>query len=118
MLANKDRKNLMAAWKWGTMYMTPTLPKDNPFDIVKMPEVRSPRYVPPREDFWKVYNVAEGQDKVMLLACLVLAARRGELFRLKVKDLDFENDKVRLWTRKREDGNWEYDWLPMTTKLR
>ncbi len=37
---------------------------------------------------------------------------------VKVKDLDFENDKVRLWTRKREDGNWEYDWLPMGTELR
>ncbi len=54
----------------------------------------------------------------MLLACLVLAARRGEIFRLKVKDLDFENDKVRLWTRKREGENWEYDWLPMGTELR
>ena len=91
----------------GTMYMTPTLPKDNPFDIAKMSEVRSPRYVPPLEDFWKVYNVAEGQDKVMLSACFFLAARRGELFRLKVEDLDFENDKVRLWTKKREDGNSE-----------
>ena len=97
---------------------TPTLPKDNPFDIAKMSEVRSPRYVPPLEDFWKVYNVAEGQDKVMLSACFFLAARRGELFRLKVEDLDFENDKIRLWTKKREDGNSEYDWLPMTTKLR
>jgi integrase len=116
--ANKDRKNLMAAWNWGLRYMDPPLPKDNPFDIVKMPEIRSPRYVPTLEDFWKVYNVAEGQDKVMLLACLFLAARRGEIFRLKVQDLDFENDKVRLWTRKREDGNLEYDWLPMGTKLR
>ncbi len=39
-------------------------------------------------------------------------------FVLRFKDLDFENDKVRLWTKKREDGNWEYDWLPMATKLR
>lgn len=58
--ANKDRKNFMAAWNWGTVYTPPTLPKNNPFDIAKMPEVRSPRYVPPLEDFWKVYNVAEG----------------------------------------------------------
>jgi hypothetical protein len=28
---------------------------------------RQPRYVPPEEDFWKVYEKAEGQDKVMLL---------------------------------------------------
>lgn len=116
--ANKDRKNLMAAWNWGLRYMNPPLPKDNPFDIAKMPEVRSPRYVPSQEDFWKVYNVAEGQDKVMILACLFLAARKGELFRLKVEDLDFENDVVRLWTRKREGGNWESDLLPMGKELR
>jgi integrase len=116
--ANKDRKNLLAAWNWGVKYMTPSLPKENPFDIEKMPEIRSPRYVPSLEDFWKVYEVAEGQDKLMLLACLFLAARRGELFRLKISDLDFDNDQVRLWTRKREDGNWEFDWLPMVPKLK
>ena len=116
--ANKDRKNLLAAWNWGVKYMAPAFPKENPFDIEKMPEIRSPRYVPPPEDFWKVYGVTEGQDKVMLLACLFLAARRGEIFRLKIDDLDFTNDQVRLWTRKREDGNWEFDWLPMVPKLK
>lgn len=116
--ANKDRKNLLAAWNWGVKYMSPSLPRENPFDIEKMPEIRSPRYVPPLEDFWKVYEVAKGQDKLMLLACLYLAARRGEIFRLKVKDLDFDNDQVRLWTRKREDGNWEFDWLPMVPELK
>lgn len=116
--ANKDRKNLLAAWNWGIRYMNPRLPKENPFDIEKMPEIRSPRYVPPPEDFWEVYKVAQGQDKVMLLACLFLAARRGEVFRLKINDLDFENNQVRLWTCKREDGNWEYDWLPMVGKLK
>ena len=116
--ANKDRKNLLAAWNWGVKYMAPTFPKENPFAIEKMPEIRSPRYVPPPEDFWKVYGVTEGQDKVMLLACLFLAARRSELFRLKIDDLDFVNDQLRLSTRKREDGNWEYDWLPMVPKLK
>lgn len=116
--ANKDRKNLLAAWNWGVKYMYPTLPKDNPFDIEKMPEIRSPRYVPPPEDFWKVYKVAEGQDKIMLLACIFLAARRGEIFRLKVQDLDFDKNQVRLSTRKREDGNFEFDWQPMGPILR
>ncbi len=117
-VANKDRKNLLAAWNWGKRYMTPTLPKENPFDVEKMPEVRSPRYVPPPEDFWKAYGVAEGQDQVMLLACLFLAARRGEIFRLKIDDVDFDNNQIRLWTRKRENGNWESDWLPMVNALK
>jgi len=116
--ANKDRKNLVAAWNWGMQYMNPTLHGPNPCQVKKMPEDRSPRYMPPEEDFWKVYNLATGQDRVMLLAFLHLAARRGEIFRLKLEDLDFNADKVRLWTRKRHGGGLEYDWLPMTQMLK
>ena len=115
--ANKDRKNLVAAWNWGMEYMNPNLPKPNPCQVKKMPEDRSPRYMPPEEDFWKVYNLATGQDKVMLLAFLHLAARRGEIFRLTWDDVDFNADRVRLWTRKRHGGGLEFDWLPMTKML-
>lgn len=115
--ANKDRKNLLAGWSWGAVYMSPKLPMPNPFMVEKMPEERSPRYVPPENDFWKVFNLTEGQDRVMLLTFLHLAARRSELFRLKWSDVDFENSRVRLWTRKRKGGALEPDWLPMTDEL-
>ena len=113
--ANKDRKNLLAAWNWGIAFKG--LPKDNPFDVPKFPEKRHPRYVPPEEDFWKVFNLTEGQDRVMLLCYLHLAARRTEIFKLKVDDVDFRNRQVRLWTRKRKGGTLEPDWLPMTDEL-
>ncbi|MFA7384209.1 MAG: tyrosine-type recombinase/integrase [Desulfurivibrionaceae bacterium] len=116
--ANKDRKNLVSAYNWGMRYYGSALPSPNPCLVMKMPEIRKPRYIPQEEDFWKVYNVAEGQDKVMLLAFIHLAARRGELFRLKIEDLDFDSRRVRLWTRKRGNGNYESDWLPMTDGLR
>jgi integrase len=116
--ANKDRKNLVAGWNWGMKYMNPPLPGPNPCLVDRMPERRQPRYVPPEDDFWKVYEAAEGQDKVMLLAFLHLAARRGEIFKLTWSDVDFGNNRVRLWTRKRMDGTYEYDWLPMTIELR
>lgn len=116
--ANKDRKNLVAGWNWGMKYMDPPLPGPNPCLVERMPEVRQPRYVPPEEDFWKVYEAAEGQDKVMLLAFLHLAARRGEIFRMSWEDVDFGNSRIRLWTRKRHGGTYEYDWLPMTQELR
>lgn len=86
--------------------------------IKKFPEERSPRYVPPEEDFCKVYHMAKEQDEVMLLAFLNLAARRGEIFGLTWADLDFSNNRVCLWTRKREGGHKESDWLPMTSELR
>jgi integrase len=53
----------------------------------------------------------------MLLAYLHLAARRNELFQLRWEDVDFGEAKVRLHTRKRQDGSLEYDWLPLTDEL-
>jgi integrase len=32
--------------------------------------------------------------------------------------VDFNSKRVRLWTQKREGGNQECDWLPMTSELR
>jgi integrase len=117
--ANKDRKNLVAAWNWGTRFIE-GFPNDgkNPFqEVTKFREERQPRYIPPEADFWKIYNTAEGQDKVMLAAFLYLAARRKEIFNLKWSDVDFENKRVRLWTQKRQGGTREWDWLPMVTAL-
>ncbi|WP_045216939.1 tyrosine-type recombinase/integrase [Desulfonatronovibrio magnus] len=114
--ANKDRKNLVAAWNWGVKYLG--LPTNNPCLVDKFPEVREERYVPPEEDFWKVYEVAEGQDQVMLLTFLHLGARRGEIFKLKWTDVDFPSGRIRLATRKRKDGTLEFDWLPMTQELK
>ena len=114
--ANKDRKHLIAAWKWGMKYLG--MPGPNPCRVDQFPEERHPRYVPPEEDFWKAYAEAKGQDRIMLLAYLHLAARRSELFRLRwEEDVDFKNGQVRLYTRKRKDGTLEYDWLPMTADL-
>lgn len=117
--ANKDRKNLSTAWDWGKKFVTGFPNLANPFaSIERYPEERSPRYVPPEEDFWKVVEIALGQDRVMLLTFLHLAARRGEIFRLKMSDLDFHNEQVRLSTRKTKDGSVRVDWIPMTMELK
>lgn len=117
--ANKDRKNLSAAWEWGRTNLEGWPKAQNPFQAIqKFPEKRSPRYVPSEEDFWKVFDLAEGQDQLMLLSFLHLGGRRGEIFRMTWQDVDFINSRIRLWTRKREGGVYEYDWLPMTTELR
>ncbi len=113
--ANKERKNLLAGWNWGIKYLN--LPSPNPCMTERFPEERQNRYIPPESDFWKVYEVSEGQDKVMLLAYLHLAARRSELYKLKWEDVDFAGQKVRIGTRKRLGGSLEYDWLPMTDEL-
>lgn len=117
--ANRDRKNLKAAWQYGLDFID-VFPKDmaEPFPRRKMAETRNDRYIPPEDDFWKVVEVATGQDRVMLLTYFALAARRSEVYRLQLKDLDFKRDRVRLYTRKRENGTEEFDWLPMKGSLR
>ena len=118
--ANKDRKNLAAAWQWGGKYLD-GFPRDpvNPFSAVdKFPQQRQPRYVPPLEDFDKVLAIAEGQDHVMLTALLHLAARRGEIFRLTWQDVNFADGQVFLSTRKTRDGSMKREMLPMSNELR
>ncbi|WP_319408781.1 site-specific integrase [uncultured Desulfosarcina sp.] len=117
--ANKDRKNLSTAWKWGRANFPDWPLSKNPFQqISKFPETRQARYVPPEDDFWKVYDVSNGQDRVMLLALLHLAARKSEVFRLTIHDLDFKNSQIRLRTRKRLGGHLEENWIPMTSRLK
>ncbi len=115
--ANKDRKNLVAAWNWGIRYFM--LPFFNPCKVDRFPEERQPRYVPPEEDFWKVYEQADDdQDRLMLLAFLHTAARKSELLHhLKWENVDFAAGTIALATRKRADGTLEYDTLPLTDEL-
>jgi integrase len=115
--ANKDRKNLIAGWNWARKYLV-GWPRENPFvDTERQHAEQCPRYVPPAEDFWKVFDQAkEGQDKIMLLAYLHTAARRNELFELRWSDVDFQKKRMRLWTKKRKGGR-EHDWITMTSEL-
>jgi integrase len=102
--ANKDRKNLIAAWNWAVRYL-PGWPRENPFTLTERQKGEEhPRYIPPVEDFWKVLDRTDGQDRVMLLAYLHTAARKHELFDLLWEDVDFERHRIRLWTRKRKGG--------------
>ncbi len=118
--ANADRQHLAAAWDWGQRHFLGRFPMNaNPFRVVeKYPEERHDRYVPQESDFWRVVDVAQGQDKTMLLVLYHLAARKDEVFRLKWADVDFPKGRIRLYTRKTRSKEWRADWLPMTHELR
>jgi len=116
----QNRKNLLAAWNWGQKFLEGFPQTPNPFKAIeKFPEQCKDRYVPPEEDFWKVFHVTppHSQDRFMLTAFLHLAARRTEIFNLKWTDIDRINNQVRLFTRKTKEGSWEASWIPMTEEL-
>lgn len=115
--ANKDRKNLAAAWKWGVKYIG--LPIFNPIAAVeKFAEDRHERPLPTLEDFYAVVSACETeQDRIMLWTYLQTGARREELFRLGWKDVDFKKQQIRLYWRKNKKGQWEEAWLPVKDDL-
>ena len=116
--ANNDRKNLIAFWHWAEKFVD-GFPNTNPWlRVSRFPITKKPRYVPPEDDFWKVYEAADMQDRAILAVALYTAARRGEIWRLKVNDLDFERQTIRLGTRKRKGGSLEYNTLPMVDALK
>lgn len=100
-VANKYRKNLLAAWNWGVDMVEGFPERLSPFLKVKPFKVEhSDRYVPPDEDVEAVLAQVTGQDAVMLLAYIQTGARRSELFRLTWGDVDLNNNRLRLFDHK------------------
>lgn len=119
--ANKDRKNLAAGWKLAQRkHRQDGFPATgNPWlEAERYQETRHPRYVPPMDHMWAVLDSVDDQDHAMLTTMLHLAARRSEVFRLTWNDIDFTRGKVRLMTRKTDNGEWRADLLPMTKECR
>ncbi len=111
--ANKDRKNLGAAWEWGVAYLH--LPRLNPIKAVsRFAQNKKERAVPTVEDFKKAVDACDtDQDRLMLWAYLQTGARREELFRLGWRDVDLVGKRVRLRWRKNQKGGWEEQWIPV-----
>ena len=117
--ANKIRKDLVAGWNWGKKYIQGWPQVPNPIaQVQQFGYQKQARSVPPMQDVQKVLDAMDGQDRTMLMAYLHTGARPDEMFRLKWQDIDFAGSRITLWTRKRLDGSWESDIIPMTKQLR
>lgn len=102
--ANKQRKNLSAAWTWGVRYLD--LPYTNPVkQVIKRPAAKHPRRIPTLVEFWKVHDCCASElDQRMLRLAAYTGARRGEIFRLTWDDVDFANNTIQLWSMKNQHG--------------
>lgn len=108
-VANKYRKNLLAAWTWGLDFVEDFPQITAPFrKIPPFAVPRSERYVPPEEDIIKVLHQARGQDLIMLLTLFYTGARRGEVFRLTWQDVNLIEGKSVFWITRPEAARKEY----------
>jgi integrase len=116
--ANVYRKNLLAAWNWGTQYVKGFPGERSVLERIKpFPVKHVHRYVPPEEDVIKVLQQAHGQNLVFLMVMYFTGARRGEVFRLVWEDIDFVGKKIRLIDHKAGDGAERIRWLDMHLEL-
>ncbi|MDP3429299.1 MAG: site-specific integrase, partial [Desulfomicrobium sp.] len=70
------------------------------------------------DDFLAVVDLAEGQDKTLLLTLFYSAGRKSEVFRLKKDDVDLRANRLRLWTRKRKNSDWEADYVSIPPQFK
>ena len=111
---NKCRTELHRLFSWAHRRQ---LVRHNPvFLVEKLSVERQKKVIPIPQDMAKIL-MAAGADRPLLLVLFHTMARIDEILRLKWEDVNFQEKAVRLWTRKRRGGNWEFDWLPMNEDL-
>jgi len=111
---NRHRKDLCALFAWA--WRRRLIPENPCFFLEKMPEPQYVRRIPTKEEMAKIL-LAAGSDRPFLLVLYHTLGRLDEILRLRWEDVNFQERWVRLWTRKRKDGTWEYDLVPMNQVL-
>ena len=113
--ANRDLREFKALYNWCIRH---ELFLQNPcINIQKYPEKPKVRYVPPEEDIKKVIMAADPDDLDLIQIIYHTAGRVSEVLNSKWEDINFEHNRLRLWTRKRRGGELQEDKLPMSDEL-
>jgi integrase len=113
--ANKELQYLRALFNYG---LKRKLINESPFiGIDFFPIEKKKKYIPSKEDVFKVISAADPDTQQYLWTILLTAGRINEINQMTWKDIDFENRYVTLWTRKRKNGNLEPRDVPMVQKL-
>jgi integrase len=111
---NKERTELMRLFNWAHRRL---LVHHNPVLLVDKLSVNQPKKLIPTPQEMSKILLAAGKDRSFLLVLYHTLGRIDEVLRLKWEDINWDRQEIRLWTRKRRGGNWQYDWLPMNADL-
>jgi integrase len=111
---NKERTELMVLFSWAhKRHLVPT----NPITLVDKLGVDQVKKVIPTPQEMNRILLAAGKDRSLLLVLFHTLARIDEILRLQWDDINWDRHEIRLWTRKRRGGGWQFDWLGMNAEL-
>jgi integrase len=111
---NFHRKDLHALFRWA---QDRGLMAHNPCARLTPLSLPAPRLIHLSEDDWSRFLLAAGPHRPFFQTVFFTLGRFGEVARLRWADLDWERQEIRLWTRKRQGGQLEEDWLPLPPEL-
>ncbi len=113
--ANRDLRELHTLFNW---LIEHSHCDHNPCKgVEKYQEEMFIKYVPPPEDINSVLLQASPLEYDFLQCIYHLAARKGEIQRLKWEDINFETGTLILWTMKRKGGSYESDEMKINSVL-
>jgi integrase len=117
---NEHREELSTVFNWIKKTYASQLPFFiNPCIAVdKMPGHVKEKEIPTEEEVLRLIIAASpGDEKDIIVTCLHTLGRIDEVLRLRWQDVNMDKKTVTLWTRKRRDGVYEPDALPMNQDL-
>ena len=118
---NEHREELSTVFNWIKKTYAAQLPfMVNPCTAVdKMPEISKEKDIPSEEELLRIIAAAKpGDEKDLVLCCVHLLGRIDEILRLRWhEDVNFEKRVITLWTRKRKDGAYQSNPMPMGDSL-
>jgi site-specific recombinase XerD len=114
--ANRYLRELKTAFNW--MATRGHIEKNPCNTVQKYKEEQFKKYVPEKSDIKLIFDTATEWERDFLFCTYYLAARRIELLRMTWDDIDFANNYITLWTRKRIGGALEGDKISMNKALK
>ncbi len=114
---NMHRKDLSTLFTYakGTL----KLEIQNPCsELPKLPHTPGKKAPPSEKEILMMIAAATpGDERDILMTCIHALGRIDEVLRLTWEDVNFDQRSITLWTRKRKNGEYEADVLPMNEDL-